>query len=128
MKFEKLKAKAADYSNGVIQAIDVGNFHEILSWMTDVDSFRQRIGLSGDNRDNFRSVFGKPSFCWKGSEFYFKCYLLRLETVMLLVMTAKNKGTCYELVQEYNGDEQSKDIEEVIRFLDWLSKQLPERG
>ena len=72
-----------------------------------------------DNRTRFRKLWGKPSFCWKGSEFYFHCWVLRLgEKGIVLVLTAKGKGTCYEAVTQMPGGElPGVDIRAIIRFL-----------
>jgi hypothetical protein len=121
MTWTKLKAHRSEMDRGYIDGKDVTNFPKILEWMTTTESrelWEQRIRLTGDNRKNFRDIFGKPSFCWKG-EFYFHCWLLEVPGAKLLLLTAKEKGTCYDLLIGHE--------RKVIEFLDWLCHKLPER-
>ncbi len=128
MKWQRLKAKRAEYDGETIKTVVVENSPDVLHWLTDTESreiWDRRIRLTGDNRQSFRAIFGKPSFCWKGSEFYFHCWLLKPENMgPILLLTAKGKGTCYEAVTGLRGIEYVWESGNVIRFLDWLVDEL----
>jgi hypothetical protein len=142
MKVTKLKARALDYSSRCLVTVAVENFPDYRNWYSrgkarlsldkfpdyrnwysqskarlSLDKFKVRSRrLHGDNRDRFRRLWGKPSFCWKG-EFYFHCWLFNLDNkATALVLTAKGKGTCWEMVTHF-GKEVDYNIETVIRFI-----------
>jgi hypothetical protein len=131
MKVTKLKARASDYSSRFLVTVAVGNFPDYRDWLSSylysrgkaklsLDNFKLRSRrLHGDNRDRFRRLWGKPSFCWKG-EFYYHCWLFNLDNkATVLVLTAKGKGTCWELVTRTGptvGYRQG-NVETVIRFI-----------
>jgi len=69
-----------------------------------------------DNRERFRTLWGKPSYCYH-SEFYYHCWLLDLGgKALLLALTAKGKGSSYELVEKLNGQPVANDLKTVKKF------------
>jgi hypothetical protein len=126
VEYKKLKAKSADYEEGRIKATGFMNY-----WNNEGDPLtlfqREVLDLGSlaegedinlcdmtlmykDNRKELREKFGPCSFTFRGFEFYY-CYLLELKSekgsAELLILTAKDKGTCFEVVQERN----SKPVE-----------------
>lgn len=51
--------------------------------------------LYADNREKLKTLFGKPTFYYKG-EFYNHCHAFKFEGYLFIVSTAKDKGTSYE--------------------------------
>jgi hypothetical protein len=130
-KFKVLKAKSKDYGK---------KFHT-----DDISSMRSpHVGflaltmpalgsdlLLADNRVAFKDILGKPSFHFRGSEFYFHCWLLELTDSGLahvLILTAKGKGTCYEIVREIDGGRVRRDEGTIGDFLVWLEQELRARN
>jgi len=129
MKVTKLKARALDYSSEYLVTESMENFPDYRDWLSSylhsqgkaklsLDNFKLRSRrLHGDNRDRFRRLWGKPSFCWKG-EFYYHCWLFNLDNkATVLVLTAKGKGTCWELVTHFGKKKVSNDFETILRFI-----------
>ena len=129
MNFTVLKAKAEDYEMGNIHSDPIQNLPNFTVLPSDYKTTFlslygiQKVGdryfsILGDYRKEFRSLFGKPSFCWHGSH-YFHCWLLRLPHCKLLIMTAKDHGTSYEYVIE-EGVSKTICSEDIMEFLKWL--------
>lgn len=117
-----LKARSAQYENGEIKTNPIQNYSWYRKWRTDKDILRSHI--YADNRKKLRDVFGKPSFCYRG-EFYFHCWLLGLGgKAKLLILTAKEKGTCFEVVLEERGNKVVGDEDTIINFMDCLAHSL----
>jgi hypothetical protein len=122
--YKILKARAKDYDRGGrFDTNPIENFYEIHQWLRDNQQWVWESRLHGDNRKALRDVFGKPSFCWRGS-FYFHCWVVDLGEAQVLVLTAREKGTCYELIVSRDGEKIRKDKQAVIDFLKWLSESL----
>jgi len=138
MIIQKLKAREADYAGpgAKMQTCEVRNFPTVAEWFNKMYSpgSRKRIErvlrLTGDNRKKFREMWGPVSFCYHGSH-YFHAHLFEVEysgeSTEILVMTAKDHGTSYEAVVRRNGNLIPCDPRGIIKFLEWLSKQLPKR-
>lgn len=129
-----------DYSNGNVEASDSNNFTDVgfflykpsPMWGNKEDSnsyehFLDQTKLFQDNRKNFLDLFGKPHFHFKGSEFYFHCWAIDLGTVKVIILTAKDKGTCYEIVTDFKGNKEIPDINTFIDFFKFLMKELPRK-
>ncbi len=124
MKFTKLKAKRADYNDGNIHTEGASSFELVHKFKAGIYSspiFSKMHLLHGDNRDKFRELFGKPSFCWSGSH-YFHCWLLKLKNTEVLILTAKGHGTCYEVVTHRDGKEINANLEEVVDLMKWIMR------
>lgn len=76
--------------------------------------------LQSDNRERFHKIFGKPDFHYRG-EFDFHCWSLDFQENNYIILTAKGKGTCYEVVRD------GWEIEETDKqFLDFVLAKLKE--
>ena len=116
-----LPDKVKDYGS-VFSTDPIQNFPEIREWWMGL-GFEETSKLLQDNRTQFRELFGKPSFHYRG-EFYHSCWTIDLSLAQLLILTAKGKGTGYEIVCERLGQKIRKDKRTVILFLTWLLEQL----
>lgn len=120
MQVTKLPAKGKDYESGVLLHTDP---QEVLTlrvkWLNSMPLKKQGPILHqtcGFQRDRFRKLWGKPSFCWHGSH-YFYCWLLNLNgKATILVLTAKEHGTAYELADRLNGQPVTNDLDVVLKF------------
>ena len=121
-----LRATRRDYDShgSELQADPLTNFEEWHGWFQRF----QLLGIKGrvcsDNRQVFRRLWGKPSFCWSGSH-YCHCWLLDLKEARLLVLTARKMGTAYELVVKHKGVTQDPKILKVFDFMEYLAETLP---
>jgi hypothetical protein len=60
-------------------------------------SLKRNHLIYADNRKFFEKIFGKKLFVFKSS-FNFHCWLLHYENFQIIILTAKEKGTCIEIV------------------------------
>jgi len=121
MNLKFIPAKASDYGSK-FQTCPVSNFEKFQEWRRDDPDYV--IGkLYADNRQKFQELFGDPQFYYLG-EFKHHCWVVDLDTAQLLVLTAKGKGTGYEVIFERAGEKIQKDMDAVIEFLEWLNRQL----
>jgi len=133
MDYTKLKAKGKEYDSGEISTVSASNFDAVRKWNGKSvfapygsREFELRMLLHDDNRERLRSIFGRASFCWR-SEFSYSCWLLDLSGTQVLIMSAKDKGTCYEVVDERNGVKVEIDVNVVVDFLKWITNELDKR-
>jgi hypothetical protein len=126
MNIKKLKAKAAQYGSE-IQTDPVQNWDWYQNeWRNNFDFILS--DLFQDNRNRFREIWGKPSFCWRG-EFYFHCWLLDIDgKAQMLVLTSKGKGTAYEVVFKRDGKKIRKDKNSLIQFMGYIKEKLDGYG
>ena len=138
-----LSARIKDYGTK-FHTTSINNFDRVNRWLLKIwdEDFGRNIRLHGDNREVFRKIFGKPSFHFR-SEFDFHCWLLKLGRKQMLVLTAKGKGTSYELVNDdtepfkrwrrrharlRDGGQTRREIKDstttVFEFLKWLRKEV----
>lgn len=84
--------------------------------LVDLDS-----GITGDNRETFKKLFGKPSFHFRG-EFYYYNWALELDggKAQIILGTAQGKGTCVEVIIQAHGTRIRKDISVVLDFMQQL--------
>ena len=67
------------------------------------------------NKDKFLKKWGKQTFCWVnyiGRRFY--VWVHTLANCKLIILTHKEKGTCYEYVVTGDSRKVSKEIEDFI--------------
>lgn len=124
------------YSNHQMNTVEYRNFAQGREWSFKAcggsrGDIEKSFRLTGDNRENFNRLFGKCSFVFNGSH-YFRCWYIRLKTLDMLILTAREHGTCYEIVMPENkyktGYAHGKvDISEALRFMESLMKVLPDR-
>ena len=129
VKFLPMKGK--DYDEGKIVGCHWMNFPEHRDWMQKYwglgvsrEMFDKGCLINGDNRERFKNLFGKRAFVFNGGHF-FHGWLADLGTTQVLVLTAKDHGTCYEVVVEKDGKKVRKDINRVFEFMDMIA-ELPE--
>jgi len=134
LKIQKLKAREADYAGAgaKLQTLEVRNMPKVRDWFfANLEPNRPVFSLLGDNRKALREIFGPVSFCFHGGH-YFHGHLFRVElgekSAEILVMTAREHGSSYEVVTRRDGKKVRKDPEVVIHFLEWLSEQLKKQG
>lgn len=132
-----LKMSRSDYENQVVTGEPIQNFPEWLKmdyhWVSgdfcspvSRANFAKGCFICGDNRARFKEHFGKCAFTFKG-EHYYHGWLADLGTAQVIVLTAKGKGTCYEVVNERDGEKVLGDIHRVLEFVDMISELTEER-
>ena len=126
-----LRMRRKDYSEGTVVGCPVMNFPEWHKWMQTYwgmgvsrKMFDKGCNLTGDNRAKFKKHFGKCAFTFDGSH-YFHCWLADLGTAQVIILTAREHGTCYEVVVERDGKKVEPDIPRVLEFMDMVA-ELPE--
>ena len=123
MNIQVLKAKTEDYDKGLLIANPIQNYPGWRTFVNDRDMVL-RLNFLRYHAKLLRERFGKASFLWQGSEFKFHCWLLSLDDkAKLLVMTAKGKGTCYEVITSMDDKPQSADIPTVLAFIRTMDKE-----
>jgi hypothetical protein len=119
MKVTKLKARASDYISGTLLTSAVECFemkNKIVKLFPGKRKDHVLDKLTGFHRDRFQALWGNPSFCWHGYH-YFYCWLLNLDDkATILVFTAKEHGTEYELVNRLNGQPVKNHLPTVMKF------------
>jgi hypothetical protein len=118
----------SDYKDGVIIGEPIQNFPEWQVWMQKYwgqgvsrEMFDKGCETTTDNRAKFRKHFGKRAFTFR-SEFFFDGWRVDLGTTEVLVLTAKGKGTCYEVVTWKDGVVMRTDINRVLEFMDMVAE------
>jgi len=104
-----------DYENRVVITEPIQNDREvsklILGIMTEQLRNRSKT-ITGDNRTYFKSLLGKPHFYYRGEFYFHGWYMFTPEGIpALLILTAKDKGTCYERIVSYKGEKYPKNIQ-----------------
>ena len=125
VKFISIKGK--DYGTK-IQTNPIQNLPEWQKWMEKYwgvnltrEMFNKGCNLVGDNREKFRKIFGKRNFTFKSSH-YFHGWVADLGTAKLAILTAREHGSCYEVIERWNGEKIQNDINRVLEFLDMLAE------
>jgi len=103
----------------VSKSTDITNNFHVLNWKC--ENIR-RLDLSGDNREVFLKVFGSPEFHFRG-EFDFHCWTKEFEGKTYIILTAKTKGTCYEILEDFESV-RGNDGQEYIRFFKQLQSEI----
>ena len=92
------------------------NIREVAKYICDDITYgiiEERPRLTGDNRAVFKKIWGRQTFCWSSSH-RFWVWVHYLPNCVVIVLTAGEKGTCYEYVP--TGDT-SKITKEIVSFL-----------
>lgn len=101
-----MKITRKDYANGTINAVDISNCRTYTNWLCGsnvlgfIDARRMHDVLK-DNREAFKTIWGKPDWYWRG-EFHFHVWVREWDGETFIVLTAKGKGTCIEMVRPKN--------------------------
>ena len=113
------------YAEGEAKATPIENCRAYMYWVFPKGHPTKDCSLmllTDDNRKSFRHLFGKPNFYFK-SEFYFHVWEREFNGHTFLLLTAKDKGTCIEMVGETAKTIREKG-EVVVAFVTELSNQL----
>jgi len=128
VKFLKMRRK--DYEQMLISGCDVQNYPDYHVFMQKYCGvgisrimFDKGCKISGDNRAIFKKHFGKCVFTFPGGH-YFHGWLVDLDGTQVIVLTAKDHGTCYEIVTMRDGKKVCFDISKVLEFMDMIA-ELP---
>ena len=112
---------AKDYREGRIHTVAIENSRGYGDWILDkCPSLLQYAKCFQDNREAFKILFGKPDWHYRGSEFYFHVWVREHNGETFLLMTAKGKGTCIEIV----GSNIENKSDAIISFVENLLEQL----
>ena len=98
------------------------SYTKLSDWLSaGFKDFRKLHAMYRDNRQVFLREFGKPRFHFR-SEFDYHCWPVKISEkdreVSILLMTARAKGTCIEVIVT----KEPPDEELLIKFLSRLSK------
>jgi hypothetical protein len=122
-----LKMTRRDYADGATVGVPIQNFPEWRVWSEKYwgmgvsrKMFDKGCNISGDNRAKFKKHFGKCAFTFNGNN-YFHGWLADLGAAQVIVLTAREKGTCYEVLVRRDGVEVKHDIPKVLSFLDMVT-------
>ena len=109
-----------DYKTKKVHTVPIDNNRGYREWMG--NDFVHRDAILQDNRQIFRTLFGKPHWHYRG-EFDFHVWVQEYEGETYIVLTAKGKGTCIEMVRPaYRGIESKTD--KIIGFATMLLKTM----
>ena len=128
VKFSSIDRK--DYEDEVVVGNPIENFPEYQEYMMKFyynvtrKDFDRSCGWLGDNRAKFKKHFGKCAFTYNGGH-YFHGWLVDLGTTQVIVLTAREHGTCYEVVTMRDGEPVPTDPKRVIEFMEMIG-DLPE--
>lgn len=127
VKFKPLSEKG--YDGGEVEGCPIMNYHDAwMEWYGRLSKTREGFDLqcrtSQDNRARFRAMFGKPQFHFHGGH-YFHGWRVDLGTCEVLVLTAKDHGTCYEVVTHVDGKKVPVDIPRVLDFMETVCGRKP---
>jgi len=112
------------YRKGELNTVPVLNCQEFFRWFSTTNLGWRDPGILGDNRESFKKLWGKMDFSFKG-EFYFHCWVREFEGETFVVLTAKGKGTCVEMLRPPGRGVDSK-AEVIKRFALDLQRQIDE--
>lgn len=128
VKFVKMSRR--DYEDEVVVGEPVQNFPAWQEWMKKYWGRGPGLSrkwlykgclISQDNRERFKRHFGKCAFTFNGGH-YFHGWLADLGTSQVVVLTAREHGTCYEVVVRRDGKKVQKDIQRVLEFMDMIAE------
>lgn len=108
-----------EYTSGDVETNPIQNFQDMRWPLTS----QERSDLYRDNREAFKHIFGSPIFYFR-SEFNFHCYPIELPEAQILLLTAKGKGTSYEVIVKKDGKKVQKDKKAILTFLQDLESEL----
>lgn len=98
----------------------VENFPSVHELYADISkpAFECALSLTSDNTKKFKKLYGKEDGYYRGSEFYFHAWKVMYRKTQFILLSAKGKGTCIEVI---NGNNKV-----VVEFLKHLYKKLKE--
>jgi hypothetical protein len=124
-----MKISKKEYAEGKINTAAIENCPEYRDWILQSlailqDKSRLHV-LCKDNRESLKKLWGKPHFRYNNGEFYFHAWVCEDRGETYIVLTAKNKGTCVEMVGSC-GEVRAKG-KAIISFMGNLWEQLKEQ-
>lgn len=122
MQYTKIEIKTA-FLRKHCTTVPVQNFAWWNKWFCENHVFEQTAPLFAHNFDYFNELFGDPS-CYLITEHRFACWLLDLNKAQIVLLTAKRKGTCYEVVFAKDNKKVQKDQQTLLDFFEWLIHRL----
>lgn len=96
----------------------IENIPPVFKWL--LDSFRENQTLLQYNKDNFKQLWGRQTFCYTTYR-RFWCWVRPIDNFEIVVMTHCDKGTVFEVSESTLKLENSNKI---ISFLTELRTQL----
>ena len=94
-----MKITLKQYSNHEILCTNIDNAKAARDWRNSLMFTHEPYLVSRDNRVAFKKLFGrKPDWYWRG-EFHMHVWVEEHNDDTFLIFTAKEKGTCIEIVQ-----------------------------
>jgi len=115
-----MKVTKQQYESVEVHTVALGNNMDYNKWF--MSDFRNHSIVLHDNRIIFRQLFGKPDWHYK-TDAYFHVWVREFEDEIFLILTAKGKGTCLEMVSSGCEEIQTKS-EVIIKFANQLCQQL----
>lgn len=82
------------------------------------------LRLGSDHRKHFKAIWGRQSCTWSG-DFRFWIWRHELKTCDLYVLSAREKGTSYEVVMK---DNLMSVMTELLEFFEALKTNLRQQG
>jgi len=98
------------------------NSRVFRDWTDTLDIRTDHHLILRDNRECFANVFGKAHFHYR-SEFTYCAWSLKFKNNEYVLLTARDKGTCIEIVKDNNQFELD-DNPEYIEFGKWLLDKI----
>lgn len=80
---------------------------------------RTNFILHGDNREKLKTLFGPPTFRYRG-EFFFHIYAIEMKGKTFFITTAREYGTSYQVQPGIKPEEEQL----IIEFMDEIKKIL----
>jgi|WetSurMetagenome_2_1015567.scaffolds.fasta_scaffold988851_1 hypothetical protein len=112
---------AKEYRAQKVATVSINNNINFLGWVA--KNFQRKSILWQDNRETFAAIFGKPHWHYR-NEFYFHVWSIDFEGESYLLLTAKNYGTCIEMVGSLHSI--GKKTKTIIAFAKHLVEKLLE--
>lgn len=83
--------------------------------------------ISADNRKELKKLFGKPLFYYDNGEFKYHTWCVEFQNKKILIMSAKEYGTRYEMIIDKKDDDKNNidEIEKIgVEFLKEIYSKL----
>jgi hypothetical protein len=116
MKLSDIKIETEIGDVNKISSVPCENYREILKFL-----FRTPLmvaTLFRDNRKPLKRLLGKTVTRYDNGEFLFDCWILTFpKGTKIIIFSAKDKGTCYEVIDD-------TDLSELKDFFDLLLDNL----
>lgn len=131
MKLITDKKLRKQYLNGELNTVSIQNYNDWREWSFNRDRPAEEVYdynhiLFADNRNEYRQLFGAPTFTTgRQLEFPYKCWVLEFEGYHFLILTAADKGTCYErIINPTDNEDEYIKKKMTIKFAKEIYKQL----